>query len=301
VLLTIAAGALLTVPSYFINGRLLMASSMAFPDFARFVVPLVEETFKALAVVALFRSHRIGFLVDGAILGFAIGAGFALAENFFYLYRAADAGLAVWLVRGFGTAMMHGGVTAIFAIVSQALTERQMRVNPLFYLPGWCLAVVLHSVFNAFPLHPITMTLVVLAVLPPLLWFVFRRSASHLHAWLQLDFDADALLLAEIKSREFSESRAGRLLHDLREALPGPVLVDMLCYLRLYTELAMRAKGALMMRENGFEVPVGERTRAKFEELDYLEKSIGKTGLLALRPFLHMERKDLWQLNVLDG
>jgi hypothetical protein len=74
----------------------------------------------------------------------------------------------------------------------------------------------------------------------------------------------------------------------------------MLCYLRLYTELALRAKGLLLMRENGLDVDVGERTQEKFAELEYLERSIGKTGLLAMRPFLHMTRKDLWQLYVLD-
>jgi protease PrsW len=77
-------------------------------------------------------------------------------------------------------------------------------------------------------------------------------------------------------------------------------VVDMLCYLRIYTELALRAKGVLMMRENGLDAPVGERTKAKFEELAFLEESIGKTGLLAMKPFLHMTRKDLWQMYVLD-
>ena len=55
----------------------------------------------------------------------------------------------------------------------------------------------------------------------------------------------------------------------------------MLCYLQLYTELALRAKGILMMRENGFDVPVDEETEAKFAEMRFLEQSIGKAGLLA--------------------
>ena len=42
-------------------------------------------------------------------------------------------------------------------------------------------------------------------------------------------------------------------------------------------------------------------THRDIAELDYLEKSIGKTGILAMQPFLHMERKDLWQLNILEG
>jgi hypothetical protein len=40
-------------------------------------------------------------------------------------------------------------------------------------------------------------------------------------------------------------------------------------------------------------------TRAKLEEMKYLEKSIGPTGKLAIRPFLQMSRKDLWQFYVL--
>jgi hypothetical protein len=121
-----------------------------------------------------------------------------------------------------------------------------------------------------------------------------------MHEWLELDFDDDARLLQQINSGEFAESKIGRFLHDLRTRFDGPVVVDMLCYLRVYTELALRAKGVLLMRENGLDVSVGERTQEKFAELAYLENSIGKTGLLAMRPFLHMTRKDLWQLYVLE-
>lgn len=300
VLGTVIAGALLTFIGYLFNATLMGYLPIDFTVVARYIAPLVEEFLKALVVIYLFRTHRIGFLVDGAILGFAVGAGFALAENLFYLYSFDQAHIAVWLVRGFGTAIMHGGVTAIFAVLSQVLTERNMNVNPLRYVPGLAVAVALHSLFNHFVLPPVMMTLVTLLLLPPLLYAVFRKSAAHMHEWLELDFDADALLLDQINSGDFAHSKVGRFLHDLRSRFEGPVVVDMLCYLRLYTELALRAKGALLMRENGLDVPVGERTKDKFTELAFLERSIGKTGMLAMRPFLHMTRKDLWQLNVLE-
>ena len=105
--------------------------------------------------------------------------------------------------------------------------------------------------------------------------------------------------MEQINSGEFTESKIGEFLNDLKHMFPGPVVVDMLCYLRLYTELALRAKGLLMMRQNGLDAPVGERTKEKFEEMKYLEKSIGKTGCLAMSPFLQMTRKDLWQLYVI--
>jgi RsiW-degrading membrane proteinase PrsW (M82 family) len=301
VLWVILAGGMSAVACYFLNGFLLLHLRLDFLSLTRYVSPLTEEALKALVIVYLFRSHRIGFLVDGAIMGFAVGAGFAVVENFYYLYSGGQAQLGVWIVRGFGTAIMHGGVTAIFAIVSQTLTERSMKINPLRFLPGLAAAVALHSLFNHFVLPPMLMTATVLALLPPVLYVVFRKSAEHMHKWLELDFDADTLLLRQINSGEFAETKIGVFLNDLRTRFEGPVVVDMLCYLRLYTELALRAKGLLLMRENGIEVTVGERTQEKFAELEYLEGSIGKTGLLAMRPFLHMTRKDLWQLYMLDS
>jgi len=255
---------------------------------------------KACVMIYLFRTHRIGFLVDAAILGFAVGAGFGVVENFYYLYMASDAHIAVWVVRGFGTAIMHGGAMALFGVLAQTLTERQMKINPVLLLPGFIVAITIHSVFNHFPGTPILTTLGTLLALPPVFLVVFEKSARSMHEWLEVDFDEDAMLLEQINSGEFTESRIGRFLQDLKQMFPGTVVVDMLCYLRLYTELALRAKGVLMMRENGLDTPVGERTKAKFEEMRYLEKSIGKTGLLAMSPFLQMTRKDLWQLYVLE-
>jgi len=42
-----------------------------------------------------------------------------------------------------------------------------------------------------------------------------------------------------------------------------------------------------------------EATKAKFSELRYLEASIGKTGLRALKPMRHISDEELWQLNML--
>ncbi len=300
VLWVILAGSLLPVAGYWLNGYAIGQLGWDVPTYSRYAAPVIEEGLKASVMIFLFRTNRIGFLVDSAILGFAVGAGFGVVENFYYLYMASDAHIAVWVVRGFGTAIMHGGVMALFGVLAQTLTERSMKINPLLYLPGFIVAITIHSVFNHFPGTPILTTIGTLVVLPPILLFVFQKSARSMHEWLEVDFDEDAMLLEQINSGEFTESKIGKFLEDLKQKFPGTVVVDMLCYLRLYTELALRAKGVLMMRENGLDTPVGERTKAKFEEMRYLEKSIGKTGLLAMSPFLQMTRKDLWQLYVLE-
>ena len=129
---------------------------------------------------------------------------------------------------------------------------------------------------------------------------VFDRSERAVADWLGMGFDADTELLELINSGEFSSSKVGLYLHSLKEKFTGPIVADLLCYLRLHTELSIRAKGLLMMRESGFNSPVGEETRAKLEELRYLENSIGATGKLAMKPFMQMSQKDLWKIYVLS-
>jgi len=247
----------------------------------------------------LVRTNRIGFLVDAAIYGFAIGTGFALVENMAYWYQLSNPSVSLWLVRGFGTAIMHGGATALFAVMGLALLERSARAGITAFLPGLALAIVLHSAFNHFFLSPLVSTLGIVIVLPPLLYAVFEKSDKALGNWLGKGFDADTEMLALINSGRLTDSPLGRYLHTLKDKFKGPVVADLLCYLRLTTELALRAKGVLMMRESGFEAPVVEATREKFAELRYLESSIGRTGLVALHPLLHMSHKDLWQLYML--
>jgi len=269
--------------------------------FKAYGVPLVEELAKALVIVALFRASRIGFLVDAAILGFAVGAGFALAENLYLLAYGAPMGEGVWLVRGFGTAVMHGGVTAIFAVLAQRFTDRSLNIKLVAFLPGLAVATSLHWAFNQFYFSPLLHTVLVLTLLPLVLVMVFRKSADDLYRWMHMDFDADAALIRDISTGQMSNNRAGRFLADIRDRFPGPVVGDMLCYLRIYTELALRAKGVLMMREHGIEPDHDPEVNALFEELRFLRKSIGRVGILALQPFLHYDRKDLWQLTVLQG
>jgi len=297
VLGVVACGMAAGAVCYWLNGFALGALPIEFRTYTRYVAPLVEELVKALVLVALIRTHRVGFLVDAAICGFAVGTGFALIENLQYLLRLApETGLGLWIVRGFGTALMHGGASAIFTVSSVAMLERAGGWRA--FVPGFALAVVLHSAFNHL-CSPLVATLAIAGALPLLLYAVFARSERAVGDWLGKGFDADAEMLALINSGNFSDSPLGRYLHTLQDRFRGPVLADLLCYLRVHTELALRAKGILLMRESGFEVPVDEATREKFTELEYLEKSVGKTGLLALRPLLHMSHKDLWQLYML--
>ena len=299
VIAVVAFGIAAAIVALFVNGAILDTTAIERTTLARYIAPIVEEVLKALIVVGLVRANRIGFLVDAAILGFAVGTGFALVENLQYQRLAQDAGLGLWIVRGFGTAIMHGGVTAIFAMASLAMLERE-RPAAIAFTPSLLLAIALHSLYNHAFVSPLVSTIAVLVVLPALMVAVFLHSERAVGDWLGRGFDAETELLQSIKSDRFPDSPAGRYLASLRDRFHGPVVADLLCYLRLTTELAVRAKGQLLMRENGFDVPVEDETREKFDELRYLERSIGRTGILALQPLLRTSRRELWQMHVLE-
>src|SRR5262249_344131 len=76
VLTVVACGAIVASFCYVANAYLFMLLAVDFAPFTRYVSPVTEELLKSLIVVALIRSNRIGFLIDAAIYGFAVGTGF---------------------------------------------------------------------------------------------------------------------------------------------------------------------------------------------------------------------------------
>src|SRR5215469_16943960 len=99
----VIAGMIIAVVSYFTNARAIGILKYDFATYSRFAAPVAEEFLKAAFIIVLFARNRIGFMIDAAIAGFAVGAGFSLAENLYYLYSLTEANLGVWIVRGFGS------------------------------------------------------------------------------------------------------------------------------------------------------------------------------------------------------
>ena len=299
VLWSVAAGVVAALASYGVIVVLRPALDLDFTPYTWYVAPVVEESLKAVFVVYLLRRSKVGFVVDAAIHGFGIGTGFAFLENLYYL-QVPDVTLWTWIVRGFGTAIMHGGATAIVAMVSKSLHNRFGVFRLHLLLPGLGVAVILHALYNHFLLQPLVATALIVLVFPYLSVAVFQHSERETTAWLGVGFDTDQELLAAVRSGQVSGTPVGKYLTTLRSRFAPEVIVDMMCLLRLRAELAMRAKGVLLMREAGFDAAPDPTLKDKFEELRYLEKSIGTTGLLALDPFLHTSTRDLWQLTMLN-
>ena len=269
------------------------------PVLVGYAGPVVEECAKAALVAWLVARRRVGFLVDAALLGFAVGAGFALVENVAYLRELADVPLALWLVRGLGTAVMHGGTTAVFAMLARQLTDRFPRRGWLMFAPGLLVAIVVHGTFNRLLLPPLAQTALIVAILPLLMLFVFERSERVTREWVGAGLDLDVELLQLVTSEHFEVTRFASYLRSLRERFPGPIVADMFCLLRLELELAVQAKALVLARSAGLHLPGDEDLDRALGEYTFLKRSIGRTGLLALRPVQVTSDRDDWHGHLL--
>lgn len=290
----LAAGAVAAFLAQPLHTALLGASGLSGDAFVRYVAPVTEELLKTLCLLYPLWKRQVGFLVDAAIIGFAIGTGFAVVENIEYLRALSDAPGWLWIARGFGSALLHGTTTAIVAIVAKSLGDRYPGRVGLAVLPGLAVAIGLHSVFNHTVVSPVLAASMLVFVLPLVVMAIFGRSERKTREWVGDGLDLDVELLDLVRSAHFGTTRLGRYLDELKTRFPGPIVADMFCLLQLDLELAIRAKGMLMARDAGLQVPVDPAVKDRLAERKYLRKTIGKTGLIALRPLQMTNAKDDW-------
>lgn len=269
-------------------------------DMTRYVAPVIEEAIKAAWVVWLLRSNRCGFQVDTAIHAFAVGAGFALVENVYYLWHVTDATVVLWIVRGFGTAIMHGSATAIFGILAKELADLHRNRGLWVVLLPLPAAIGLHSAFNHFYLPALANTLLLLVAFPLLVLAVLARSERATRKWLHTGFDSDAEMLQMLLEGELPGSPVGNYLDSLRDRFAPDLVADMVAYLQVGLELSLQAKGRMMAREAGIALRHDPEIAEKIAEYRWLEKRLGPAGRLVISPLVARTSHDLWQILALD-
>jgi RsiW-degrading membrane proteinase PrsW (M82 family) len=289
--------------SFVANWRVMDGFPIGFSAYSRYIAPAVEEPLKALPIIAMFAMNRLGFKLDAAIAGFAVGAGFSMVENAWYLYELPGANFSAWLVRGFGTAIMHGGATALFAAAAHEMSEGQVqadaaryRFNPLVFLPGLIGAYILHSVFNHFPDQPLLAMVLTLLLVPASLFFILSRSERATHAWIKADHDAHKKMLDDIRGGHFAESDMGRSLKRIAERFNPTLAADVNAYFETKTELVLRGEEIMLAVQEGEDLAVGPAEREKVLRLEQLEHKLGASVLAAISPKLGFSRNDLWEL-----
>jgi len=143
--------ALFSMPVYLLAGNTLGTTISA-----SFVVPIVEESIKGLAVLVILWLWRdeIDSPLDGIIYGAMVGLGFALVENVYYFVNVyGEGGLEAWKVNVFVRSIVFGLNHALFTSmtglgIAIARTSTQPLVKVVALVGGWTTAVFLHFLHN---------------------------------------------------------------------------------------------------------------------------------------------------------
>ena len=171
------------------------------------------------------------FFIDSVICGAAIGGGFSILENIFYLLFGHEMGLGTVLFRGLEVALIHMGCSAIVAaglMLAVRIIERSrsrlgikksdtvriiersrsrlgikksdigMSVFLLMEAP------VLHVFHNAFHFMPLVQFIFVFGTLGGLLMWTYYYDVDMIHRWLDKGLDKQFALLDSIKSGQRS-------------------------------------------------------------------------------------------------
>jgi RsiW-degrading membrane proteinase PrsW (M82 family) len=299
-------GGITAVAAWPISGSVLDNLPMGFSFYSRVVAPWIEEALKGLAIVLLFAGNRIGFKLDAVISGFTVGAGFSVIENILYLMRYPELSASVWMVRGLGTAVMHGATAAILAVVAHDLAERAIRkkggryrLNPLWFLPGYVGASGIHLVFNQFPEEPLLVMIATLVAAPIILIALFHLGEGEARRWLAQECAEHEAALTQWRSGGFPKDASGQRIEALVRRAGGAEAERIRRYCLIKAELVLAAERELQDEDRDVAVDEQVRFRAMFDELDQLRRAMGKTGYAALKPLLPFSRNDDWELSEL--
>lgn len=296
-------GALASWP---VAGRFLDTLPIGFNNYSRYVAPWIEEAIKAVIMIGLFRFNRIGYKLDAVISGFAIGAGFSVIENIIYLIRFPDYGAGTWLVRGLGTAVMHGTTLALLAAIAHELAERETRevagefdFHLWWFLPGYLLAVAIHMTFNQFPDRPMISMMGAAVFAPIALILIFNFGTAEAERWLVAECAEHKVQLETLRSGKWPDSAAGQKISALAERLGGENEKRVRRYWELQAWLVVEAEETMMEEVAGGVSIDKSHVRAAFEELDGLRRALGRSTHTALTALLPFSRNDYWEVSEL--
>lgn len=274
-----------------------------------YVDPVIEELVKAIPLLILARCKKTVFFIDSVICGAAIGGGFSILENVFYLVLGQSLDFGTALFRGLEVALIHMGCSAIISVSLMFSVRLAERVRSGLDVRGsdtvmavflFIVSPVLHILHNALHANPIIQFVIVFGAMALLLIWIYQYDGDMIHRWLDRGLDKQVSLLMSIKAGELGDTKTGKFLMSVKENFPSEVFFDLICYVQLYVELSVAAKSRFMMREAGMDIPIEEPDRelylSQYNEFRSLEKSLGKTARMTIAPvvkFYPADRKSL--------
>ena len=265
------------------------------------VNPIIEEMVKGIPLLWLASRKKIVFFIDSVICGAAVGGGFSILENIFYLLLGDQMGIGTVLFRGLEVALVHMGCSALVAaglmlIVrmieysrSRSVVKKSDIAMSVFLLSE---APVLHLFHNTFHFVPLVQFVFVIGTLGGLLVWTYFYDVEMIHSWIDTGLDKQLDLLASIKTGRLDDTPTGKFLESVKDAFPPKDFFDIICYVQLHVELSVASRSRVMLRETGLEdnLPLSDEMKeqiiSQYIEYKTLEKRLGNAARMTIAPIV---------------
>ncbi len=261
--------------------------------------PVLEEMIKAIPLLWLATRKKIVFFIDSVICGAAVGGGFSILENIFYLLLGREMGIGTVLFRGLEVALIHMGCTAIMAaglMLGIRLMARSRsglgikRSDALMVVFLLVIPSVLHVCHNTFHFNPLMQFIFVIATMGGLLFWTYYYDVEMIHSWLDTGLDNQLNLLDSIKKGHLDDTPTGYFLESVKDAFPPEDYFDIICYVELHVELSVASRSRVLLRESGLEreLPLTDEMKelilSQYTEYKLLEKRLGNAARMTIAP-----------------
>ena len=168
---------------------------------------------------------------DSVICGAAVGGGFSILENIFYLLLGDGiTGIGTVLFRGLEVALIHMGCSAIVAAGLMLIVRLVERSRSRLGLKRSDIAMsvfllleapVLHVCHNAFHFNPLMQFIFVFGTMGGLLMWTYYYDVDMIHRWLDKGLDKQLSLLNAIKDGHLDDTPTGVFLESVKDAFPA--------------------------------------------------------------------------------
>ena len=228
-----------------------------------------------------------------------------MVENIIYLTRFPELTANVWMVRGLGTAVMHGTTAAVLAATAHEFAERETReavadfqFNLLWFVPGLLIAVAMHTAFNQFPDKPLLAMVGILAIAPFVIMAIFRFGAVEAQQWLNEERAETRAALEAWEAGKYPDDESGRKIAALIKRSDEATGTRMREYCQVLTWLLLEAEDTLHDQAEDTE-KLHVQGKAAFARIEALKRELGKTNVATLRALLPFSRNDYWEISEL--
>lgn len=266
--------------------------------------PVLEEIIKAIPLLWLATRKKIVFFIDSVICGAAVGGGFSILENLFYLLLGDGMSIGTVLFRSLEVALIHMGCSAIVAaslmlgtrLIMRSRSQLSVKKSDIVMTFSLLMAApILHVCHNTFHFNPLMQFVFVFATMGGLLVWIYFYDVEMIHSWLDTGLDKQMNLLDSIKNGYLDDTPTGHFLESVKDAFPPEDYFDIICYVQLHVELSVASRSRVMIRESGLEqdFPLTDDAKelilSQYTEYKLLEKRLGNAARMTIAPVVKFD------------